>query len=73
VFRFNARHPSDNLVARHLSNDIFEGAALRDSSSAKIRRRFEITVKQAFPCAVSLLPNPSAPKLRIAEVANWKL
>jgi hypothetical protein len=27
VFRFNVRHPSDNLVARHPSNDNFEGAA----------------------------------------------
>jgi hypothetical protein len=76
VFRFNARHPSDNLVAHNLSNDIFESPARLDSSSAKIRRQIELAVKQAFPCAVSLLPKPSAPKLQIAEVAevaNWKL
>jgi hypothetical protein len=73
MFRFNARHPSDNLVSRHLSNDIFEGAGRRHSSGAKIHRQIELAVKQAFSCAVSLLPKPSAPKLRIAEVANWKL
>jgi hypothetical protein len=56
-----------------LSNDIFEGDARRDSSIAKIRRQIEITVKQAIPCAVSLLPKHSAPKLQIAGVANWKL
>jgi len=56
-----------------LPNDIFEAAVLRDSSSAKIRRRIELAVKQALPSAVSLLPKPSAPKLQIAGVANWKL
>jgi hypothetical protein len=56
-----------------LPNDIFECAARRDSSSAKIHRQIELAVKQAFSRAVSLLPKPSAPKLRIAEVANWKL
>jgi hypothetical protein len=56
-----------------LPNDIFECAARISSSSAKIRRQIEITVKQAIPCAVSLLPKPSAPKLQIAGVANWKL
>jgi hypothetical protein len=55
------------------ANDIFEGAARSGSSSAKISRQIELAVKQAFSCAVSLLPKPSAPKLRIAEVANWKL
>jgi hypothetical protein len=73
VFRFNARHPSDNIVAHLLPKDIFEGAVRRHSSGAKIHCQIELSVKQAFSCAVSLLPKPSAPKLRIAEVANWKL
>jgi hypothetical protein len=49
---------------RARSNSIIEGAARRDSSGAKIRRQIELAVKQAFSCAVSLLPEPSAPKLR---------
>jgi hypothetical protein len=42
------------------------------SSRAKIHRQIELDVKQAFPGAVALLLKTSAPKLRIAEVSNWK-
>jgi len=70
VSRFNARQASDNLVTRDLSNDIFEGAARRHSSHAKIHRQIELGVKQAFLRAVALLLRTSAPNLQIAEVAN---
>jgi hypothetical protein len=38
---------------------------------AQIHQQIELDVKQAFPCAVSLLPKPSAPNLRINQIDHW--